>query len=129
MRGVIIPAPGARSVVARFALVVACQAGQRLPRRLSGLPVATVGGRAYPVAVTLRSRLLGLAQLDRERAGTGLLIPNCRSVHTLGMRFDIDVIFLDEDGFVLYEVPGVPPRRVIGRRGAAAVLEVATRTV
>ena len=49
-----------------------------------------------PVATTVSSRLLGLALLRREHAGAGLLIPRCRSVHTFGMRFPIDVLFLDE---------------------------------
>jgi uncharacterized protein len=98
--------------------------GDPVPRRLRGLPVASIGGRVYPVAANRRSRLLGVALLDRDRAGPGLLIPRCRSVHTFGMRFDLDVIFLAEDGTVIEAVLGVPPRRLVRRRGAAAVLEV-----
>ena len=49
------------------------------------------------MATGFRSRLLGLALLGRERAGPGLLIPRCRSVHTFGMRFPIDVAFCDHD--------------------------------
>ena len=32
--------------------------------------------------------------LDRHRAPEGLLIPRCRSVHTYGMRFPLDLLFL-----------------------------------
>jgi uncharacterized protein len=39
-------------------------------------------------------RLVGLAGLARPAAGAGLLLPRCRCVHTLGMRFRIDVVFL-----------------------------------
>jgi len=73
------------------------------------------------VARTLRARLLGLAL---KRAGTALLIPRCRTVHTFGMRFDLDLVWLDPEGRVLAVDEGVPPRRGRGRRGAAAVIEV-----
>jgi len=78
----------------------------------------------FPVAESFRSRLLGLAWRDRERAGPGLLIPRCSSVHTFGMRFDLDVYFLDRSGRVLAVQRQVPPRRVLWHRGASAVLEI-----
>ncbi|HET9152836.1 MAG TPA: DUF192 domain-containing protein [Solirubrobacterales bacterium] len=78
----------------------------------------------YPAAETFRSRLLGLAWRRRARAGTGLLIPRCSSVHTFGMRFAIDVYFLDRDGHVLATRRAVPSRRILWHRGAAAVLEI-----
>jgi uncharacterized membrane protein (UPF0127 family) len=77
-----------------------------------------------PVAVTLPSRLLGLALLRSGRAGEGLLIPGCRSVHTFGMRFPIDVVFLDGARSPLDVARAVPPNRVVGDRRAAAVLEL-----
>jgi uncharacterized membrane protein (UPF0127 family) len=77
-----------------------------------------------PVADTFRSRLRGLAWRDRAEAGPGLLIPRCSSVHTFGMRFELDVYFLDHGGRILSVRPRVPPRRVLWRRGASAVLEI-----
>ena len=40
--------------------------------------------------------------LDRQSIapGEGLLIPKCRSIHTMGMRFPIDVVFVHSDGKV-----------------------------
>ncbi|HEU4945289.1 MAG TPA: DUF192 domain-containing protein [Solirubrobacterales bacterium] len=76
------------------------------------------------VAQSFRARLLGLAFLGREQVGGGLLIPRCTSVHTLGMRFPLDLFFLDERGESLVVRRRVPPRRVVFARGAAAVLEV-----
>lgn len=67
-------------------------------------------------------RLVGLAW-RREPPPHALLIPRCRSVHTFGMRFPIDVAFLDRDGRVLRLARGVPPNRVLWCRAAAAVLE------
>lgn len=93
-------------------------------RRFDRLPRTSLAGSTVPVATTLRSRLLGLAGLDRGEAGPGLLIPGCRSVHTFGMRFPLDVVFLDADGGEIASRRGVGPRRLVGDRRAAAVLEL-----
>lgn len=95
--------------------------------RLSRLPRRRAAGRRVPVAVGFRARLLGLAGLRREQADTGLLIPRCSSVHTAGMRFALDLFFLDRDGRVLAVRRGVPPWRLAWHRGAAAVLEIPSR--
>jgi uncharacterized membrane protein (UPF0127 family) len=94
------------------------------PRRFRGLERIAVGGcpRVF-VAGTSRARLVGLAGLPDLPGDCGLLIPRCSSVHTFGMRFAIDIAFLDGDGAVLREVKAVPPRRVVRCRGASAVLE------
>jgi uncharacterized protein len=72
------------------------------------------------VASSFRARLFGLAF---RRPGPALLIPRCRSVHTFGMRFALDLVWLDRDGRVLAVEQSVPPNRVRSRRDAAAVLE------
>ena len=95
-----------------------------LARRLRRLPTATVAGRDVPVARGLRARLLGLSHLDRERAGAGLLIPGCSSVHTFGMRFALDLVFLDEAGREVSARRCVRPRRIVADRRAVAVLEL-----
>jgi uncharacterized membrane protein (UPF0127 family) len=94
------------------------------PLRFRGLERTELLGLDLPVASTLRSRLLGLALLRRERAGAGLLIPRCRSVHTFGMRFALDLIFLDAERRVLELRREVPPNRVVRCRGAESVLEL-----
>jgi uncharacterized membrane protein (UPF0127 family) len=81
-------------------------------------------GRRVPVAATRRSRLLGLALLDRDAAGAGLLIPRCRSVHTFGMRFRLDLVFLDGDMQAVRTRRRLPPRRIATERRARAVLEL-----
>ena len=73
------------------------------------------------MARSVRSRLRGLAL---AAPGAALLIPRCRSVHTFGMRFALDLIWLDARGRVLGVEEGVGPWRVRSRRDAAAVLEV-----
>lgn len=78
----------------------------------------------FPEATSLRTRLRGLAWRRRARAGAGLLIPRCSTVHTFGMRFDLDVYFLDREGRILAVRRKVPPRRVLWHRGASAILEI-----
>jgi uncharacterized membrane protein (UPF0127 family) len=80
--------------------------------------------QSFPVAKDFRTRLRGLSRRNREEAGPGLLIPRCSSVHTFGMRFELDLYFLDQEGLVISLRPSVPPRRVVWQRGAAAVLEI-----
>ena len=77
-----------------------------------------------PVATSRVSRLVGLAMLSRDRAGGGLLIPRCRSVHTFGMRFRLDVLFLDEARRVVEIRRDLGPGRIVRCADASAVLEV-----
>jgi uncharacterized membrane protein (UPF0127 family) len=76
-----------------------------------------------PVAESFRARLLGLAWRDRSRAGPGLLIPRCAGVHTFGMRFPLDVAFVDEGGAPIRIARAVPRRRLLTERRAFAVIE------
>ncbi len=94
------------------------------PLRFRRLPTADVSSRRVPVAVTLASRLLGLALLRPERAGDGLLIPHCRSVHTFGMRFPIHVVFLDAAMAPVSVRGAVGPNRLLREPRAAAVVEL-----
>jgi uncharacterized protein len=70
------------------------------------------------------SRLVGLA-FRPAPPDTALLLPRCRSVHTFGMRFALDLVWLDAGGRVLAVDERVAPCRVRVRRDAAAVVEVA----
>jgi uncharacterized membrane protein (UPF0127 family) len=75
------------------------------------------------VATGFRERLLGLAWSRRPRA-EALLIPRCRSVHTVGMRFALDLVWLDARGGVVRVDRAVAPWRMRACRRACAVLEV-----
>jgi uncharacterized protein len=68
------------------------------------------------VAERYTERLLGLAWLGDIPPGTGLLIPGARSVHTLGMRFRLDILFVAAGSRSLEVIEvhrAVPPRRVV----------------
>lgn len=62
-----------------------------------------------------------MASLPSE---VGLLLAPCRSVHTFGMRFPLDLIWLDREGRVVRVDARVPPRRLRSCRRARSVLEV-----
>lgn len=93
-------------------------------RRFAPLRTETVLGFEVPVAETRASRLLGLALLERSNAPAGLLIPRCRSVHTFGMRFELDLVFLDPAGRVVELRRAVAPGRIARCAAATAVLEL-----
>jgi uncharacterized membrane protein (UPF0127 family) len=66
--------------------------------------------------------LLGRSGLD---AGEGMLFPRTGSVHTMFMRFPIDVVFLDAELRVLSVRAAVPAWRAVKERGAKWTLELA----
>jgi hypothetical protein len=74
------------------------------------------------VAAGLRARLMGLAGLPGAPTGMALLIPRCRAVHTFGMRFRLDVLFVTVEGdrVTVHEVHrGVRPGRLVRASRAA----------
>lgn len=74
------------------------------------------------VARRFRERAVGL--LGRSGLHGALLIEQARSVHTVGMRFPIDVAFLDRSGRVIATIAPLRPFRVtLPRLSARAVLE------
>ena len=84
------------------------------------------------VAQTHWSRLRGLlgASEDDFRNGSGLWIRPCRGVHTLAMRFPIDVVYLDPAGTVVHLERALQPWRFAPvRLRAASVLELPQNTV
>jgi uncharacterized protein len=99
-----------------------------VPRRLRRLPTlpVPVHGIEVRVAATVRARLLGLALL-RARPPCGLLLPRTRSVHTFGMRFALDLIWLDARGRAIRIDANVPPRRVRSCWSARSVIERPTQ--
>lgn len=62
-------------------------------------PLPTAASRAIEVASTRRARRRGL--LGRDGIEGALLLTPARAVHTFGMRFDLDVAYLDAGGVVL----------------------------
>ena len=62
--------------------------------------------------------------------GEGLLLSPCRAVHMLGMKYALDVIFLDRHGRVAASYPELGPgRRTSWHAGARYALEVRAGTI
>lgn len=92
--------------------------------RFDGLPRRELpGGLVVIEARTHRSRRRGLARLDTLAEGHALHIPSTPSVHTFGMRFALDLIWLARDGSVVRVDGAVPPRRLRQCLRARSVVE------
>jgi uncharacterized protein len=84
------------------------------------------------IAQTHWSRLRGLLGVSGDDFGNGcgLWIRPCRGVHTLAMRFPIDVVYLDRAGRVVHLEHNLQPWRFSPiRMQAASVLELPSHTV
>jgi uncharacterized membrane protein (UPF0127 family) len=75
-------------------------------------------------ANTVLKRMVGLLNRGRIEKGEGLLLDRCYGIHTIGMRFPIDVLFLDKDLHVIRAVKALPTYRICVVRKSVYVLEV-----
>ena len=94
------------------------------------MPELVSGGAAVARVTVCRGvidRMRGLLGRDALAADECIVITPCRSIHTVGMRFPIDVAFIDGDGSVLAVRPDIAPGRlrVAGPRGTRATVEAA----
>ena len=80
------------------------------------------------VANSFWARLLGLALRSRP-PDHALLLPRTRAVHTFGMRFELDLYWLDAGGRVVRVDRAVPRRRVRACARARAVIELPAQRV
>ena len=62
---------------------------------------SSIVGTGIRVADTFVSRLRGLMFTESLGPGEGLWIQPCNSIHTFGMRFEFDALFLGPDGIVV----------------------------
>lgn len=75
-------------------------------------------------------RLRGLLGRRRPAEGDGILLVPCRAVHTIGLGYPLDVLFLDREGEVVATYPGLRPRRFTRFHGTAEyALEVPAGTI
>ena len=76
------------------------------------------------IANTSALRRRGLLNRTRLGPGEGLWIVPCEGVHTFGMKFPIDVLFLDKQRRVVKVVPDMGKRRFALSLWAHSVLEL-----
>jgi uncharacterized membrane protein (UPF0127 family) len=82
------------------------------------------------LADTWWMRLRGLLGHAPLQPGEGLVLRGEKAIHTVGMSFAIDVLFLDRSGNVVHLISAMPPLRLspfVAR--AADVLEMPAGTI
>jgi uncharacterized protein len=101
----------------RYGRECRAEGGERVPELLRNGEVIT----PVEVATSTRDRTRGL--LGRDRLEGALLLSPASSVHTLGMRFPIDVAFCDKRMRVLVTVSMRPNRVGLPRPRSRHVIE------
>ena len=81
------------------------------------------------IADTSAKRRTGLLKHSGLEPGEGLWIAPCEGVHTFGMKFPIDVVFLDRKKRVLKIRPNMVRGRIAFSLRAHSVLELPAGTV
>lgn len=97
--------------------------------RVLNLTRRTVLATSIEVADHGAARRKGLLGRDGLTAGEGLWIIPCESVHTFGMRFPIDLVYLDRKRRVKKIRSAVPPWRLSACLSAHSVIELAAGTI
>ena len=75
-------------------------------------------------------RLRGMLARPAPTSGEGLLLTPCRSVHMYGMRFPLDIVFLDANRAIVAAYRSLPPGSRTGwHRDAVHALELPAGTL
>lgn len=77
------------------------------------------------LADTAALRMKGLLGSQPLSMQQGLLITPCNSVHTFGMGYSIDVVYLNKKNKVIKIIEALKPTRISGCLTASKVLEIA----
>jgi uncharacterized membrane protein (UPF0127 family) len=97
--------------------------------RISNLTRQVELAGSVDVADSGAKRRKGLLGRETLAAGEGLWIVPCEAIHTFGMRFPIDLLYLDRDKQVKKVRHGVPPWRLSACLSAHSVLELASGSI
>ncbi len=65
-----------------------------------------------PVAGQPWARMRGLLGRASLQPNEGMLFLGTKGIHTIGMRFSIDVLFLNDDGWVIHILHSLKPFRI-----------------
>jgi len=84
---------------------------------------------AVEVALSRKARRKGLLGRTGLAPFSALVLAPCAAVHTMFMRFPIDVIFVDKAGRAVHIVPDLAPWRAAMARVAHAVIELPAGTL
>jgi len=76
------------------------------------------------VANSFKERLLGLTIYQIPQKDFAFVIPNCKLVHTFGMHFSLDLLFVDRNGAIIELFETVKPGSIKGAFHAAHTIEL-----
>lgn len=96
--------------------------------KVHNLARATTLADRAEIADTSKTRKIGLLKHKGLDPGEGLWITPCEGVHTIGMKFPIDVLFLDKKRKVLKIRAAMPRWRISACLFAHSVLELPSGT-
>lgn len=100
-----------------------------LKLRIRNLNKNTLLAEAAEVADTSEKRRTGLLGRESLPQGEGLWITPCEAIHTVGMKFSIDVIFLDRKRRVVKVRERMGRLRIAACLRAHSVLELPAGTI
>jgi uncharacterized membrane protein (UPF0127 family) len=100
-----------------------------VPLLVLNLTRQTVLASRLEVADNSEKRRKGLLGRKGLSNGEGLWIQPCESIHTFGMQFSIDLIYLDRKHKIKKLLSSVPPWRISTCLAAHSVLELPSGTI
>lgn len=101
-----------------------------MPRlRIWNRTKSTLAAERAEMAVNSQQRRTGLLKHSGLSSGEGLWIAPCEAVHTIGMKFAIDVVFLDKERRVLKVRESMGRWRFAASLRAHSVLELPAGTI
>lgn len=97
--------------------------------RVTNTTRETVLAERAGAATNSRERRTGLLKHTSLPEGEGLWIAPCEAVHTFGMKFAIDLVFIDRKHRVVKVRESVPRRRIAVALTADSVIELPAGTI
>ncbi len=100
------------------------------PLRVENRTRETVLGTRIRLADDLLGRLRGFLLRPAPEPGEGILLSPCQGVHMFGMRYPLDVVFIDDEGQIVRIYESLRPWRWTAvDRSASHALELPPGTV
>ncbi|MFZ7101890.1 MAG: DUF192 domain-containing protein [Peptococcaceae bacterium] len=81
-------------------------------------------GDKIDVATSLTARLKGLLGRNSLENGEGLILDPCNAIHCIGMKFAIDVVFMDKGKKIIWIREDMEPGSREAKKDAVYVLEL-----
>lgn len=76
------------------------------------------------IASSFKERLLGLTIYNTHPEKLAFMLPNCKLIHTFGMKYSIDLIFIDQNYVVTEIFEHVPACKIQGAFFASHTIEL-----